>query len=138
MNEHPLPDRRKHGYAELEKRLEDHAISIEKRLARLIAKALLGFAVIGITSAGALLGFGVVLKEQNRTSSEIQTQRYEASFQTCLAQNERHDAAIKKAKVILPKQAQQTVILLVNELQPFVEDCDKQARTRVKGNADGK
>lgn len=132
---HP-PYRRKNGYKELEQKLEEHATYLEDRLRRFFTKALYAFAVLGVTSAGALLGFGVVLDQQGDVSNDIQIQRYEAIYENCIQQNQRHDNAVAKAEGILPKESREVVILLVNELQPYVEDCEKQARSRVQGNRD--
>lgn len=127
------PDRRKYGYQTLEKKLQTHSEHVEKRLSRFFFKALLAFALIGITSAGSLLGFGIVLDQSANTSAEIQNQRFDNIYQNCIQQNTRHDRAITRANMILPKQAQKVVSLLVDELQPYVADCKGFAATRVKG-----
>lgn len=137
-----MPDRRKHGYREIEEKLEkhyadleqslaDHAESLEDRLSGFFTKALIVFAILGMTSAGSLFGFGIVLKV-------IQNQRYEASFQNCQQQNLRHDNAVAKAKRVFPEETQAGVIEVLDALQPFIRNCDKQARNRVKGDEDGK
>jgi cell division protein FtsX len=143
MSDTHLPDRRKHGYKELEEKLDAHIAAIEKklddhikanadRLRRFFAKALAAFAVLGITSALGLLGFGVVLKNEGRTTDEIQQQRFQVVLDNCVSQNARHDRTIVRAKS-LSGQQQRVIGLLVDELQPFVKDCEKQARDRVQG-----
>ena len=64
---------RRNGYAQLEKQLQGF-----------FKKALVAFAVIGVTCFISLLGFGLVLRE-------IQQER----FDSCTAQVTRHDAATK-------------------------------------------
>lgn len=84
-----LPDRRQHTYADLEERLDEHVISIEARLHRFFTKALAIFAIIGLTSAIALLGFSLTL-------SEIKETRRLFVVATCLSQNQRHDKAVDR------------------------------------------
>lgn len=108
------------------KKLEKNTEYVEKRLGRFFFKALIAFAIIGMSSAGSLFGFTVVLKE-------IQTQRYDTIVMNCEQQNDRHDKTIARAKELLPERVQEAVILIVNELQPYVEDCEAFARKRVKG-----
>jgi precorrin-2 methylase len=57
--EDPLlyPDRRKHGYKELENKLDRHAEEIKSRLEKFIRRGLVAFAIIGIFTALALFGF---------------------------------------------------------------------------------
>lgn len=90
------PDRRKHGYQELEKKLDDHAKAIEDRLSAFISKAMVAFAIIGLFSTGSLIGFGILLKQQGHTADEIQQQRREAIIRNCVDQNKRHDNTIEK------------------------------------------
>lgn len=127
------PDRRKHGYRELEKKLNDHTTEIEHRLERFFIKALAAFAVLGITSAGSLLGFGIVLQEQKKVDARIQEQRFDAFKLNCEQQNTRHDRAIIRAENLLPPPGRRTVVLLVNELQPYTKSCVDYAKARVKG-----
>lgn len=108
----------------------------QKRLYRVFAKGILALVIFGLTNAGALLGFGVVLREQAKTSEKIQSQRYDNIYENCEEQNYRHDKAITKAKTILPVRAQSVVILIVDELQPFVQDCSLLAKSRVTGVPD--
>lgn len=86
-----LPDRRQHTYEELAQKLDDHTVEVERRLHRFFKKALFIFAVIGITSAVALLGFTIVLGEIKKTRRDF----VEA---TCKEQNQRHDKTIAKFK----------------------------------------
>lgn len=132
--EHPH-ERRRPGYFELEQRLN-----------RFFIKALAAFAVIGLTSAIALLGFGLVLKAQARVSRQIQQQRYESLMIACESTNERHDNVIKKidaavAAVPPPPSRQKRARdgakpfkLIITAAVPYTKDCDAVARKRVKGN----
>ena len=84
-----IPDRREHTYADLEKRLDEHVTSIEKRLHSFFMKALFIFAIIGITSATALFGFTITL-------SQVKETRRAFVRETCVEQNKRHDKTIAK------------------------------------------
>lgn len=95
MEQEPQPDRRRHGYKELEEKLDQHAETIEQRLERFIRGALLGFAIIGLCSAGALIGFGFLLREIGDQADAIQEQRREAILRSCTDQNARHDNSVK-------------------------------------------
>lgn len=129
MNGDQLPDRRRHGYKELEEKLEEHAHEMEDRLRKFFTKALIAFAIVGVTSAGSLLGFGILLKV-------IQNQRYDASYQNCRQQNIRHDEAVAEARKVFPKRTQKGVVDVLDKLQPYIDDCAKQAKSRVRGDRD--
>ncbi len=115
------PDRRKN---------DDWKVYLETRLRKFFFKALVAFAIIGLTSAGSLFGFGVLLKEQGKVDTQIQAQRYDTVLDNCEAQNKRNLQTIKKSKTLSPG-TQRVVRLLVNELQPFQKDCKKLALSRV-------
>lgn len=124
---------RRKGYKELGEELEAHADRIEARLHRFFFRCLAAFAVLGLTSAISLLGFGVVLKQQARNSRDIQQQRYDTLMTNCLEQNRRHDRAQARAEEVLPLESQENVALLIAELQPHVGNCKDYADNRVKG-----
>lgn len=125
-------------YDDVDLKFEELALAEAKRLRGFFIKALFAFAVLGMTSAGALLGFGIVLNKQRETSRIIQKQRYNSIYENCIQQNYRHSNTVKKAKRILPVDSQKAVILLVNELQPYVDNCVMQAKNRVQGKRDAK
>lgn len=138
------PGRRTSRSEELEKQIDEHYKLLkvrsdihyevmELKLARFVKKAMWAFAFIGITSIVGLAGFGVLLSKQHHTSDEIQQQRFESLVTTCQQQNDRHDRTILKARALLPPANRELVILLVNELQPYVEDCVAVAKSKVKG-----
>jgi hypothetical protein len=127
------PYRRKNGYKELADKIDEHTNRVEERFRKFLTKALMAFAVLGFTSAGALLGFGVVLKEQNKTDKLIQDQRYEYIYQDCVDQNSRHDNAVRRARELFPGQTRKTVTEILDELQP-VRDCKALANRRVRGD----
>lgn len=135
-----LPDRRRNTYDELVKRLDDHTVAVERRLHRFFAKALAIFAIIGITSAVALLGFGIVLDKFKDTRADYVRD-------SCRAQNERNKDTIKafheeanRLKKQFPEQAAgidagvRSNLRLINTLQPR-QDCDRLAKVSV-GEAD--
>lgn len=135
-----LPERRR-GYRELAEEmkgeLQDHADRIEGRLHSFFARCLVTFAILGITSAGALLGFGVVLKNQKATTNQIQAQREEFIRRNCEDQNDRHDDTIEQFKIAAalvskkhPEQAKQIResveqnLLIIKALVPK-QNCDQ-------------
>lgn len=66
-----IPDRRKNTYATLEAKVDEYFDEVEARLSRFFAKALFIFVVIGLTSAIALAGFGILLSEQRDTNNKL-------------------------------------------------------------------
>lgn len=127
-----LPDRRRHGYKELNDKLEKHAAHIENRLRRFFTRALMAFAILGLTSAGSLLGYGLVLKKETRFSQEIQDQRFRSVLQQCLDQNRKHDRAIKAGSLVLSRDNLAAFKALVDELAPFEPDCIAYTQNLVK------
>lgn len=145
--EEPLPDRRKHGYAELEAKLNKHVKRLEERFSRFFIRALIAFAFIGICCAVAIAGFGYVLKEQGDTADAIQRQRYNVTLETCLDQNNKNKNVAKKIDEAidaqLPKTASQkqktearkvgnTFKLIIGAAVPYTSDCKALAESRVR------
>lgn len=99
-----IPDRRKNTYRALENKVDEYFDHIEARLSRFFTKALFIFATISLTSAFALLGFGIVLGNQRDTNDKledqvkanrrlglaIQEQRRNFIFDSCREQNRRN------------------------------------------------
>ena len=94
MTGEELPDRRRHGYRELEQKLDKHAHDLDVRLSKFFRKCLIAFAIIGITSAIAIGGYGLVLRTQGKQADEIQQQREFSIRTACVDQNVRHDNTI--------------------------------------------
>lgn len=69
-----IPDRRKNTYRALENKVDEYFDHIEARLSRFFTKALFIFATISLTSAFALLGFGIVLGNQRDTNDKLKDQ----------------------------------------------------------------
>lgn len=124
------PDRRKEDYAQLEKKIDERFDKLTERLARFITRALIAFAAIGLSSAIALFGFGLVL-------GKIKETRRDFVFDTCTAQNKKNDDTVKafheeaeKMKKIYPAQAAQidqsvkSNLRLIDTLAPK-QDCKK-------------
>lgn len=95
------PERRVESFRSLEAfheemldELSQHAERIEARLRRFFFRALLAFAVIGVTSAGALFGFASVLRAYNDVGSQIQNQRKAYVRETCQDTNDKHRKAV--------------------------------------------
>jgi hypothetical protein len=144
MSEHNPPDRRKHGYRELEEQVNAHTAEIEDRLRRFFIKALTVFAILGFTSAGSLLGFGIVLRKQAHSAAQIQEQRFNSFLQICHETNNRHDhviATIEKVisdippgpKRIRAKKGAEPFTLILSAAVPYTADCYAYARSRVQG-----
>lgn len=124
-----LPERRQYEhYALLEERLDKHAADIELRLGRFFTKALVAFAVIGVACAISLLGFAYTLRQ-------VQHQRKESFKVACVQQNEQHDKAIQKAQAILNPDTQAIVVQLIDQIRPYVDDCDAYAQDRLEGKS---
>lgn len=124
------PDRRKEDFEQLNKRIDERFEKLTERLARFITKALIAFAIIGITSAVAIGGFGLVL-------GKIKDTRKDFVFDTCTAQNKRNSNTVKafneeakRIKKIYPAQAGQidqsvkSNLRLINTLAPK-QDCKR-------------
>jgi hypothetical protein len=112
--EYDGPERRE-GYAELAKRLDDHADEIAARFSRWFRAGLIAFAVIALTSAIALVGFGYALRE-------IQQQRREI----CISQNRRHDNTINRLNNTdrFSPEGRKVTTELVDALVP-VQNCSE-------------
>lgn len=78
-----LPDRRKNTYEALEQRLDEHIDQIGRRFERWFRRGLIAYAIIAMTSAVALAGFGYSLAHEKSKN-----------LQLCENQNTRHDNAI--------------------------------------------
>lgn len=139
------PERRK-GQQELVEHFDEHADSIEARFQRFVKKALIGFAVIGLTSALALIGYGFVLREQGKIVADIQTQRENSLRSLCEDQNKRHDDTSKKLTDAAAKdeaarkteagkaevrRRRDVTLALIDALSPH-QDCDELVKQSVK------
>lgn len=124
------PDRRKEDYAQLNARIDERFDKLTERLARFITRALIAFAIIGLSSAIALFGFGLVL-------SQIKETRRDFVFDTCTSQNKSNDETVKafneeakRIKKLYPAQAAQidqsvkSNRRLIDTLAPK-QDCKK-------------
>lgn len=135
LHEPPPEDRRKHGYEELEKHVEEFEARLLKRVSGFFVKMLIAVALIGLTSTSALLGFGVLIRKESQNTTTIQQQRYDSLIESCNSQNRRHDRAIARAKINLTTPVgTRNAIALIEQLAPFEKDCPAYARSRVKGN----
>lgn len=142
------PERRKQGWHdEVLDELNRHADRIETRLRRFFARALIAFAVIGFSSALALAGYGYLLRQQHKTTNQIQAQRRESIMRACTEQNVRHNATLKVIDQLLddaakknPKQkkvlaeARTQNMLLINALTPL-QNCKKLVKASLNGGS---
>jgi hypothetical protein len=144
-NRRKLPDRRKDEYEELNKKIDERFDALTERVARFISKALMGFALIGVTSALGLLGFGFVLKREGENTDEIQKQRRESILTACRDQNIRHDNTVIQFRKIAvtaaaanPKQAKQirrnidANLRIIDAIAPK-QNCDHLVQAAVQG-----
>lgn len=138
------PDRRRHGYVELAEQMETFERDILRRLRRFFLRSLLAFAVIGIASAVAIFGFGLVLKRQSDITNDIQKQRFNSLFLSCTDTNDRNrdvntqiDSAITKIplgpKRTLAEKQSGPFRLIISAAVPLTDDCYAYAKSRVKG-----
>lgn len=152
---------RRKGYPELGEQLEKHADRLENRLHSFFTRALIVIAIIGFFTAVSLVGFGLVLNEQQNTqdqlkklvvqnkkfANDIQQQRRDSIIDTCQAQNKRHDGSINalikgsdEDQANAPNEAarkeirrrRDVTIALLDALAP-VEPCEEKADEAVKG-----
>lgn len=112
-NDYEGPERRE-GYSELAEKLDAHADEIAARFSRWFRAGLVIISVIGLTSFGALIGFGYALRE-------IQQQRKEI----CVSQNRRHDNTILRLGTSdFDPERRRITIGLVDALLPR-QNCNK-------------
>lgn len=131
------------GYQELSTKLEKQADKNEERFHRWFLAGLIAVAIIGLTSAVALAGFGVLLTKQGSITDQIQMQRYSSVLDACLDQNERHDKVIVKideavaqtppARQRQAREGAKPFKLILEAAVPYTKDCREVARNRVKG-----
>lgn len=129
MNEEQRPEQRperRKNIADLEKRLDTHVARVEKRLGGLVKKALVAFAVIGLCSAIALVGFSIAL-------GKIQDARREFVEASCNDQNRRHDKTIvelRKAQAEAIKRTPQMAKQIRGSAQSSISIIDALAPKR--------
>lgn len=145
IDEHPFGIITQRGYQELEDKIYERAEIFENRFHRWFLIGLVGLSFIALTSAVALIGFGVLLTKQGNLTNEIQEQRHHALLDACRDQNRRHDnviAQIDKAVAETPppppkkereKQAKPFKLILEAAV-PHTKDCPTYARERVEGD----
>lgn len=126
-----LPDRRANTYEALERRLDAHIHKIEARFQRWFLLGLIAFALIGLTSTAALIGFGINLhniKENRelfvRNECETTNKRNKDTSQGLIlaAQEdiEHRDTAAGKLEV----QRRRDVTLALIDLLAPLQNCD--------------
>lgn len=147
------PERRKASFValdeyqeELAKQFANHVDEIDRRLRYFYTRALVAFAVIGITSALAIFGFGYVLSQQTDKGKEIQKQRKAFAQEACHETNDRHDRAtaalvtgstsdIQAAQTEAEKndirRRRDVTLALIDVIAPK-QNCDVQAQEAVQ------
>lgn len=157
MDSAPDPDRRIEERRDisphqeyLEERLHEFFDLVQARLRRFFAKCLMIFAVLGISCAAGLLGFGIVLSKQGNITDSvaaqnaaIQAQRYDTALSSCNETNARNIAVnqeIDKAIAQLPpdqrvpaEKQSKPFRLIISASVPLTLDCYAYAEARVQG-----
>lgn len=123
--------------------LEYHATQITNRFTRFYKKALIAFAILGVTNTVALVGFGIVLDNQSDLSADIQQQRFDTLVQFCQDTNQRNaavnkeinDAVLQQSDAEQKANAEGTAAfrLIINASVPYTENCTEEASNLVKG-----
>lgn len=90
MNKPPEENQveRRKDYKDVKLTIDERISYVENCIRRWITRGIVGFAIIGITSAIALLGYGYILREQHQAALEL-----------CKNANIRHDNAILALKL---------------------------------------
>lgn len=134
----------------LEERLHEFFEYIEARLRSFFAKCLMIFAVLGVSCAAGLLGFGIVLGKQGDLTDQvaaqnaaIQDQRFDAALSYCNDQNSKNidvNDEIDKAIAQLPldqrvpaEKQSKPFRLILSAAVPLTLDCYAYAEARVQG-----
>lgn len=148
------------NYDDANKALGRHIEANDKRLRKFFIGALIACSIIGLATAAALVGFGIVLDEQQNTADQlarivrqnkqftidIQQQRRDSILESCKAQNERHDGSVdalvkgsnedqknadsEAARKEIRRRRDVTIALL-DALAP-VENCEEKVKQAVK------
>lgn len=138
-----------------------HIEQNDSRLRRFFVGAMIAFAIIGVACTVSLIGFGIVLNDQQNTANQlkvlveqnkqfaidIQEQRKNAIIETCTEQNARHDGSVdalrqgsdidqknapnEKARKEIRRRRDVTIALL-DALAP-VQNCNALAKKAVQG-----
>lgn len=148
-------------YDDANAKLDAHIKENDARLRKFFIGALIAFSIIGLATTASLVGFGIVLREQQKTADQlatlvkqnqqfaidIQKQRKDSIIESCTAQNARHDGSVKALvqgsdidQENAPTEAarkeirrrRDVTIALLDALAP-VEDCKKKADAAVQG-----
>lgn len=118
---------------------------LKEHLRRAIVGGLVAISIVALTSTAALVGYGILLTKQGNITTEIQQQRFDSVYNTCLDQNHRHDKVVKRiddAVAAVPpppakqKEAQENAKpfkLILEAAVPYTDDCYAYAKKRVEG-----
>ena len=141
--------------------LDSHIKKNDARLRKFFIGALIAFSIIGLACTVALIGYGIVLREQQQTADQlailvkqnkdfardIQKQRKDSIIESCTTQNARHDGSVKalvkgsdidqenaanEAARVEIRRRRDVTIALLDALAP-VEDCKAKAKEAVQG-----
>lgn len=145
--ENRIIDRRRNGYEEVVRKLDEHAAHIEERFRRWFIVGLVAFSIIAVSSGVALIGYGLVLRSQADFTRDIQQQRREATLASCTETNDRNkdtkealkagsnqDQANSEDTISKEEIQRRTAVTLalIDALVP-VRDCDKLVSRTVQG-----
>lgn len=124
---------RRKDYKDVKLTIDERMRYVERCVRRWLIRGIVGFSLIGITSAIAILGYGYILREQ-----------HQAVVEACDNSNIRHDNAIKALKIgsdidqeNAPNEAAKTEIRrrrdvtigIINGIAPKI-DCENPKRVK--------
>lgn len=134
IDEHPFGIITQRGYDEL-----------KGHIRKAIIGGMVAISIVALTSAAALVGYGILLTKQGNITTEIQQQRFDSVYNTCLDQNHRHDKVVKRiddavaavppppAKQKEAKESAKPFKLILEAAVPYTDDCYAYAKKRVEG-----
>jgi hypothetical protein len=113
------------GYKDLEDRLTAHAAEVQRRFHRWFIITLSAFAIIALSSTVGLIGFGVVLGKQGKTTDERRVDMTANTRAGC----ERNK--LDRSDVAAFQRAQTTYITSVTGAASVHEDVKRAARKAI-------
>lgn len=154
-------ERRAVPYEHIDRKIDEDLDAIRKQIHRFFLWGLVIVAIVGISTAVSIFGFGIVLKKQGeqndrieqqnaeiqKQNAAIQQQREDFVRQSCIDQNARHDNTVKSFQAAANKDVANAKKLglnpdevrrreavttkIVDLLQPH-QDCETLVRKAVQ------
>jgi hypothetical protein len=144
-------ERRKNPDAHVDEKIDEEMEAVKHDLRRFFNWGIAILAIVGLTTAASIFGFGILLTEQGKQNDkiasqqlQIQNQRRDAIRNTCEDQNTRHDNTVAKFEAAAqeetknhPEQAAQIQesiqanLQIIDALVPK-QDCEALINQSVK------